>query len=148
MKKSFLLVALVAASALVACSGTSQCKVQDTTAVAQDSSELQLVGKRLLLDYGDMQAEVDYLSESSLHWAIKLPDGTQTEGNEEVSYRRLSPSSFFVSWIEADGTTVSQVLDLRTKSVQAYLTMAADSTQASARGGRQGQLLEGRISER
>lgn len=145
MKKQLCLIGLMLMPFLAACSGGGQNSHAVETLSAADSTETQLIGQKLLLDYGTMQARVDYRSEQSLHWEITLADGSLTQGDETMSYERLSPSSYFVSWIEADGTTVSQVLDLKEKTVRAYLTVPADSTAPDARGGRSALLLKGHI---
>lgn len=46
-------------------------------------------------------------------------------------------TKFFVSWIEKDGTTVSQIIDLEKKTVEAFLTFN------NAKGKRIAQMLEG-----
>lgn len=147
MRTSILSACLLLAPFFYACSPSGEQQTSQASQTQQDTTVYQLIGKKLLLDYGTMQAKVAYLTEETLHWEITLPDGNLSQGDERPSYQRLSPSSFFVSWIEADGTSVSQVLDLKEKSVKAYLTMSADSTAQNARGGRTAQLIEGTISE-
>ena len=50
--------------------------------------------------------------------------------------KKIDGTMFFVSWIEKDGTTVSQVIDVEKKTVEAFLTFD------DAKGKRIAQTLE------
>lgn len=76
-----------------------------------------------------------------MHWAT-IENGEATgEGDEELTYQRLNGHQFFLSWIEADGSSVSQVVDLKGFTVTAFLTFADEN----GRGGRGSQLLQGEV---
>ena len=51
--------------------------------------------------------------------------------------KKIDGTMFFVNWIEKDGTTVSQVIDVEKKTVEAFLTFDA------AKGKRIAQMLGG-----
>lgn len=51
--------------------------------------------------------------------------------------KKIDGTMFFVSWIEKDGTTVSQIIDLEKKTVEAFLTFD------DAKGKRIAQMLGG-----
>lgn len=51
--------------------------------------------------------------------------------------KKIDGAKFFVNWIEKDGTTVSQVIDVEKKTVEAFLTFD------DAKGKRVSQMLEG-----
>lgn len=114
------------------------CK-QGKTSTTSLEVEQELIGKQLLFDYGSMTVKASYQNDNKLHWEVD-----STMGDETISYRRLSPSSFFVNWIEQDGTTVSQVIDLSKHEVSAYITVP--STDSTARGGRSATMLQGKVS--
>lgn len=63
-------------------------------------------------------------------------DSVAEETNRMVM-KKIDGTKFFVSWIEKDGTTVSQVIDLEKKTVEAFLTSD------DAKGKRIAQMLEG-----
>ena len=51
--------------------------------------------------------------------------------------KKIDGTKFFVNWIEKDGTTESQVIDVGKKTIEAFLTF--DDT----KGKRIAQILEG-----
>jgi hypothetical protein len=58
----------------------------------------------------------------TLEWeALEGPDRGAT-GTERTYVREIGPGTYFVSWLEASGTTVSQVLDLPAGSVLSFIT--------------------------
>ena len=59
------------------------------------------------------------------------------EGTNRMVVKKIDGTKFFVNWIEKDGTTVSQVIDLEKKTVEAFLTFD------DAKGKRIAQTLEG-----
>ena len=63
-------------------------------------------------------------------------DSVAEETNRMV-VKKIDGTKFFVSWIEKDGTTVSQIIDLEKKTVEAFLTFN------NAKGKRIAQMLEG-----
>lgn len=127
--KHFLL-GLTLTLGLVSCQSSQETKTQTTT---------DIIGREATLSYPEMTAEVKYISETELHWETTDAQGNKAEGTEALSYKRIAEHKFFLNWVEADGTTVSQVLDFEQGTVLAYLSYA-DST---GRGGRAATLLEG-----
>ena len=57
-----------------------------------------------------------------LFWKSKDSVHGSKEGEDNYSAIRIGASVFFVNWVESDGTTVSQVLDLKERTCQAFLT--------------------------
>ena len=139
--KAFILM-LGAVALLGSCNGTQQNGNSDALAGNPAGDSLELIGKTLLLKYSTgMMAEVSYVSPTAVHW-VTLENGQATgEGDEAMDYQRLSGYQFFLSWIEADGTSVSQVVDLKGFTVTAFLTFADEN----GRGGRGSQLLLGEV---
>lgn len=87
-----------------------------------------LLGKTLRLDYGQLIAEVTYGADT-LHWKTFTPELEPTgEGDELPAYQALGGGRYFISWMEADGTSVSQLLDLGKKTLDAYLLMMVSPT--------------------
>lgn len=102
-----------------------------------------LFGRRARIEYPEFVAEVSYISAGELRWRATAPDGTVTEGLETPLYRRLSENQHFLSWIEKDGFTVSQVIDTKKLLVVGF---GSYSDEMSQRGRRAGTLLEGKIA--
>lgn len=86
------------------------------------SSDTTLVGKRLHLSFPTNESVVEYLSESHLFWRSQDSVYGRKEGEDRYNVLHIQPHIFFVNWTEADGTTVSQVLDLKARTCQAFLT--------------------------
>jgi hypothetical protein len=102
-----------------------------------------LFGRRARIEYPQFVAEVSYISAGELRWKTTAPDGTVAEGIETPLYRRLSENQHFLSWIERDGFTVSQVIDTKKLRVIGF---GSYSDETSQRGRRTGTLLEGKIA--
>lgn len=105
-------------------------------------SEKNIVGHDAVLTYPSLRAEVKYLSEGQLHWKTTDDKGNVAEETDSASIKRISATQFFLHWVENDGTQVSQVIDLNTNTVRAYMTLPlADSTQKVG----EMQYLEGKV---
>lgn len=104
--------------------------------------ELNIIGKEVVLTYPTMTAKVKYLSEKQLHWQTTDKEGNVQEGTEDLSYKRIDGSKFFLNWIEEDGTTVSQILDLKAKNIDVYMSYT-DSVKG--RGGRTADFFSGKV---
>lgn len=135
MKTKLIVMALALVAVLVGCGG-SECKRDNKV------EPIELVGKKVRLVYPTMTAKVSYLSENELHWQTTEADGAVAEGVENFIYKRIEGNIFFLNWIEADGTTVSQVLDWERKRIQVYLSY---SDAEEGRGGRAGTYFEGDV---
>ena len=85
-----------------------------------------------------MKAEVQYLNDTTLHRKTTV-NGSVAEEQNTMVQRRIDNSRFFVNWIENDGTTASQVIDFKEKTVTVFLTFAGPD------GKRNSQLLTGRL---
>ena len=135
MKKTGVLLAMASMS-LVSCSqkesstGTTAPKEVEVSTVAPT----ELIGKKGVLTYPDFTAYMTYESENRLHWKTVSKEGKVAEGEEEVSYKRISDHIFFLSWIEADGFTVSQVIDVENGKVEAFLSFNDDQSVRGKRG--------------
>ena len=83
---------------------------------------------------------VNYISDSLLHWKTIDTTGRVTEGDEKVSYKKVTENLYFVNWIEKDGFTVSQVIDTESGTASAFWSFAKKT---SKQGGRDYQFSEG-----
>ncbi len=140
MKK--IVIAAVGLLFFVSCKNNTEQKDTATTTptVQSTSGDYTLIGKKGLLVYPDFKAEVSYLSDSTLHWKTTTPEGLVNEGDETVFLKKLNDHQYFLNWIEQDGLSISQVIDLKAKTVTAFGTFADEK---SSRGKRSGMNMEG-----
>ncbi|MBB1148653.1 MULTISPECIES: hypothetical protein [unclassified Myroides] len=99
---------------------------------APTDSVSEIIGKKGILTYPDFTAYMTYESENRLHWKTVTKEGKVAEGEETVSYKRINDHIFFLSWIESDGFTVSQVIDVLNGKVEAFLSFE-DPQQANGK---------------
>lgn len=115
---------------------------KDTVTPEQTQAEIDLVGHKATITYPDFKADMAYLNDSTLTWKTTDADNKVAEGTEHFAYRKVGGNVFFLNWIEKDGTTVSQVIDINKKKVYVYLSY---SDSEKGRGGRSADLNEGTI---
>jgi hypothetical protein len=97
------------------------------------NNEFSLIGKKGIITFPEMNAKVKYKSETSLHWKTTDINGNVAEGDETVSYQRLTDSLHFINWIEKDGWTVSQIIDTKEGTVKAYWSFADEKSERGQR---------------
>lgn len=89
------------------------------------------VRKTLLLRYDSgLEVKVHYPSASELVWEALSGPAEGQKDTEKIDAVEVVPDVFFISWLEREGTTVSNVLDFRARRVFAFVTFEAE-------GGRQ-----------
>lgn len=100
-----------------------------------------LTGKSLRLEYeSGLRVIGHYRSESRLEWEALSAGETGKTGAERIHTAEVAPGVHFVSWLEAAGVTVSQVLDLPRAQVTSFVTFETPQ-------GRQSLFDRGRIVE-
>ena len=103
-------------------SDTSQKAHSEQAPSPVQSTDTTLVGKRLHLHFPTNSSTVEYISDDHLFWSSRDSIHGYKEGEDTYHAVRIDSSVFFVNWVEADGTTVSQVLDLKEHTCQTFLT--------------------------
>lgn len=92
---------------------------------AEETSLMQFgkleVGQTYVYDYGDARYEVKYLTDTTLHWECVFGEEKGRQETERYYQKILAGNSVFVTWAEADGIGVSQVIDFNKNKVQSYL---------------------------
>lgn len=129
MKKNIIALTSLAFLASACCCKQDKCNTQD--------HEITLIGHKALLSYPGLTANVKYLNDSTIYWKTTDKKDSVAEGTNRMVMKKIDGAKFFVNWIEKDGTTVSQVIDVEKKTVEAFLT--SDDT----KGKRIAQMLEG-----
>ena len=114
---------LTASLFFTAChSSDSAHKASHEQAAPIQATDTTLVGKRLYLHFPTNSSTVEYISDDHLFWSSRDSVHGYKEGEDTYHAVRIDSSVFFVNWVEADGTTVSQVLDLKEHTCQTFLT--------------------------
>ena len=140
-KKTVRIVLALCGLFFVASNNAKRKKLLSSENVEADQAEptYELIGQRVQMRYeGGMKAEVQYLNDTTLHRKTTV-NGSVAEEQNTMVQRGIDNSRFFVNWIENDGTTASQVLDFKEKTVTVFLTFTGPD------GKRHSQLLTGRL---
>jgi phenolic acid decarboxylase len=102
---------------------------------------MPFVGKRLVIEYrSGLRVRGHYKSATELTWEALSGPAKGTTGSETTHAIEVAPDVYFINWLEAAGTTVSQVLDFSMRNVAAFVTF-------EAAGRRQGMLDTGTFEE-
>lgn len=124
MKKATYILAMVAL--LTACNcPNKQCEANTqtpTTGAVATPTSVNIIGKQALLKYPALTAQVSYLSDKEIHWKTTDDKGQVAEQTNALTLKSINPTQYFLSWVENDGTTVSQVIDTEKGTVTAFLT--------------------------
>ena len=107
-----------------------------TTEAVATPAPVNIIGKQAILKYPALTAKVSYLSEKEIHWKTTNDKGQVAEQTNVLTLKLINPTQYFLSWVENDGTTVSQVIDTEKGTVTAFLTYEEGGKRVS-------QLLEG-----
>ena len=111
------------------CCKQDKCNTQD--------HDITLIGHKATLSYPGLTANIKYLNDSTIYWKTTDEKDSVAEGTNRMVMKKIDGTKFFVNWIEKDETTVSQVIDVEKKTVEAFLTLD------DAKGKRIAQMLEG-----
>ena len=143
MKRRLTFLALAAALIGCNCPSNKNCNqscpvntATSTTEVIPAKEPVVLIGKKALLTYPSLKAEVQYLSDNQLHWKTTDSQGQVAEQTNALTLKAINSTQYFLSWVENDGTTVSQVIDTEKGTVTAFLTYDNNGKRVS-------ELLEG-----
>lgn len=114
----------------------SEINEKDNSAIGRSNfkeENLELIEKKAVLTYPDFTAYMTYTSATSLHWKTVQKNGQIAEGDEVISYKKISNGIFFLNWIEKDGFTVSQIVDVQKGKVSAFLSFEDDKSEQGKR---------------
>ncbi len=71
--------------------------------------------------YGESVYHVTFDSDSTMHWEAIAGDETGTKENETYVAEWIDPEKLYISWVEANGIGVSQILDFSKGNVHNHL---------------------------
>ncbi|MBF1410592.1 MAG: hypothetical protein HXN34_00970 [Prevotella histicola] len=129
MKKNIIALTSIVLLTSVCCCKQDKCNTQD--------HDIILIGHKATLSYPGLTANVKYLNDSTIYWKTTDKKDSVAEETNRMVMKKIDGTKFFVNWIEKDGTTVSQVIDVEKKTVEAFLTFD------DAKGKHIAQMLEG-----
>jgi len=102
---------------------------------------MKFVGKKILLHYDNgLEIIGDYTSPTEISWEARSGPAKGMKGKETIRAVEVASDIFFISWLEASGTSVSQILDFNNSTMVAFTTYDSDK-------GRQSTLGKGTFSE-
>lgn len=129
MKKNIIALTSIVLLTSVCCCKQDKCNTQD--------HDIILIGHKATLSYPGLTTNVKYLNDSTIYWKTTDEKNSVAEETNRMVMKKIDGTMFFVNWIEKDGTTGSQVIDVEKKTVEAFLTLD------DAKGKRIAQMLEG-----
>jgi len=88
---------------------------------APGEMEQSLIGKTIEYRYGENVYHVTLDTDSTLHWEAKAGDEIGARESETYVAEWLDPQKLFITWGEANGIGVSQVLDFERGQVHNHL---------------------------
>lgn len=124
---------------ITACNNQQENNADKTKEITMDYT---LIGKKGKITFPEMKAEVNYSSDSTLHWKTTDNKGIVAEGDEQISYQMLSDNLHFLNWIEKDGWTVSQIIDTKNGTVKAFWSF---NDEKSERGKRSSMFVDAKF---
>jgi hypothetical protein len=95
---------------------------------APPGGSMTLHGKTLTLEYESGLIVRGRYTADSVSWEALSGPAKGSRGTERTYVYALSQNRFFVNWIEASGTTVSQILDFDAGQVLSFVTYTAGGT--------------------
>lgn len=115
-----LALALIVLFTVVSCKNEAE-KVTKKAVETVMEKPINLAGKKLEYNYGDYIYHLDFKTDTTLYWKCVEGDEKGKEADETYKTQRLNNHTLFVSWVEADGLGVSQVINLKDYKINCYL---------------------------
>lgn len=92
------LIASVVTMMLTSCTNSTQeNSTTESKSVSVNSELFSLIEKKGIISFPEMEAEVNYLSDKTLHWRTIDKDGKIAEGDEKIDYARLTDNLHFLN---------------------------------------------------
>lgn len=92
---------------------------------------MSLAGKRFHIKYPNgLELDAEYL-EGVAHWSVTAGPPAGRSGTDDTHTVDAAPGIHFVSWIESNGTTVSQLLDLNAMRITSFVTFDVEGERNS-----------------
>jgi phenolic acid decarboxylase len=93
---------------------------------------MNFIGKRIIIRYeSGLEVKAHYKSATELAWEALTGPSKGTSGNETIYSSEVAPNVFFISWLENNGVSVSNVLDLNNRRAPGFVTFDAGEVRQS-----------------
>jgi hypothetical protein len=142
MTKKFVIIVILSGLFFTSCNNNQQTETNSKKEIMDTTLDFALIGKKGLITFPEMKAEVNYTSDSTLHWKTTDTKGEVLEGDENISYKKLTDNIHFLNWIEKDGWTVSQIINTKEGTVKAYWSF---NDEKSLRGKRSSMFVDAKF---
>ena len=86
----------------------------------------EIIGERFALVYSNETYQIDIVTETRLRWKRTEGENVGQGDEERYVYSRLSDDTILVTWIEADGLGLSNVLRFSDMTVTTHANMGRD----------------------
>ncbi len=93
------------------------------------ADKMDLIGQTIEYQYGESIYHVTIDSDDQLHWEAVAGDELGVKAEETYVAEWIGPGKLFITWGEANGTGVSQVLDFDNGKVYNHLIRGRDVSQ-------------------
>ena len=93
-----------------------------------NQSPIGLIGKTIEYRYGESVYHLTFDSHSNLHWEAMAGDEIGTKENESYVAEWIEPQKLFITWGEANGIGVSQILDFNLGKVHNHLLRGREAS--------------------
>jgi phenolic acid decarboxylase len=84
---------------------------------------MNFIGRKIIISYeSGLEVKAHYKSATELAWEALTGPSKGASGNETIYSLEVAPNIFFISWLENNGVSVSNVLDLNNSRMTAFVT--------------------------
>ena len=84
----------------------------------------ELNGKIIEYNYGEDIYRIEFKEGGRLKWECVAGEEKGRAAFEEYVITKINDQSFFISWVEEEGTIVSQIIDLEEMKVNTYFVIS------------------------
>ncbi len=85
-----------------------------------------LVGQIFFFDYLSESYRIEILSTNKLHWTRVKGENSGVNDEESYVFSTLDERKIMLTWIEADGLGLSNVLDLNAKTLTTHANLGRE----------------------
>jgi MoaF C-terminal domain len=115
-------------TAFIALFLVSSCKPGTESGTKFTITPKELVGKTIEYQYGESIYHVTLETDTKMHWEAMAGDEKGTYEEETYIIESVDDSKIFITWGEANGIGVSQILDFEDGIVYNHLLRGRDAT--------------------
>jgi phenolic acid decarboxylase len=93
---------------------------------------MNFIGRKILIRYeSGLEVKAHYKGATELSWEALTGPSKGASGSETIYASEVAPDVFFISWLENNGVSVSNVLDLNNSRMTAFVTFDTEAGRQS-----------------